>query len=75
MQFSDRFKTNAKRVLTASALMMVAGASFAQAAAVDVSAATDSLAAVKTAVNEVGPDMLSAVGAGIVFKWVLAFII
>lgn len=41
----------------------------------DVSAATGGLTQVVTAVGEIGPLMLSAVGAGIVFKWVLAFII
>lgn len=65
-----------KKILTGTALALAAGASFAQSTGgVDVSAATSSLESVATAVGEVGPLMLAAVGAGIVFKWVLAFLI
>lgn len=64
----------AKRVAVGSALAVVAGASMAQTA-VDVSAATDGLTQVATAVGEIGPLMVSAVAAGIVFKWVIAFLI
>lgn len=63
-----------KRVLIGSALALAAGAALAQSGP-DVSAATNGLTAVKSAVEEIGPLMLSAVGAGIVFKWVLAFLI
>lgn len=66
--------SKAKKILTGTALAMVAGASFAQTG-VDVSAATGGLTQVGTAIGEIGPLMLSAVGAGIVFKWVLAFLI
>jgi len=65
--------SGAKKFLVGSALAMVAGTSFAQG--VDVSAATDGFTQVATAVTTIGPLMLSAVGAGIVFKWVLAFLI
>lgn len=41
----------------------------------DISAATGGLGSVVAAVDELGPLMLGAVGAGIVYKWVLAFII
>ena len=66
--------SKAKQFMVGSALAMVAGVSMAQTGP-DVSAATEGLGAVKTAVEQVGPLMLSAVGAGIVFKWVLAFLI
>ncbi|WDL16002.1 major capsid protein [Xanthomonas campestris] len=65
-----------KKLLTGSALALAAGASMAQAAGgVDVSAATGGLTQVATAVGEIGPLMVSAVAAGIVFKWVIAFLI
>ena len=54
--------------------MVAAVPAFAQTAP-DVSAATDGLTAVATAVGEIGPLMLTAVGAGIVFKWILGFLI
>ncbi|TAA08849.1 major capsid protein [Pseudoxanthomonas winnipegensis] len=72
---TSKFRKYGTRGLVGTALMVVAAASFAQSTGVDVSAATGSLAQVKTAVGEIGPNMLAAVGAGIVFKWVLAFII
>ncbi|WP_372163658.1 major capsid protein [Xanthomonas axonopodis pv. cyamopsidis] len=65
-----------KKLLTGSALALAAGASMAQATGgVDVSAATGGLTQVATAVGEIGPLMVSAVAAGIVFKWVIAFLI
>lgn len=64
-----------KKLLTGSALALVAGASFAQSSGVDVSAATDGLQQVATAVGQIGPLMVTAVAAGIVFKWVIAFLI
>lgn len=52
------------------------GPAFAQTAgAADVSAATSGLEAVATAVGDIGPLMITAVAAGIVFKWVVAFLI
>lgn len=63
-----------KRVAVGSVLAIVAGASMAQSG-VDVSAATDGLNAVVTAVESIGPLMVGAVAAGIVFKWVIAFLI
>jgi|GEM_PF-4417355 len=62
-----------QKFMVGSALAVVAGASFAQGA--DISAASDGLTQVATAVGTLGGLMLSAVGAGIVFKWVLAFLI
>lgn len=64
-----------KRIAVGSALALAAGASMAQSASVDVSAATSGLQQVATAVGEIGPLMVSAVAAGIVFKWVIAFLI
>ena len=57
------------------ALGMVAAMPAMAQTAPDVSAATDGLTAVATAVGQIGPLMLTAVGAGIVFKWVLGFLI
>lgn len=57
------------------ALGMVAAMPAMAQTAPDVSAATDGLTAVATAVNDIGPLMLTAVGAGIVFKWILGFLI
>ncbi|CAD0335847.1 major capsid protein [Xanthomonas hortorum] len=66
----------AKKLLTGSALALAAGASMAQAAGgVDVSAATGGLQQVATSVGEIGPLMITAVASGIVFKWVIAFLI
>lgn len=56
-------------------LGMVAAMPAMAQTAPDVSAATDSLTAVATAVGQIGPLMLTAVGAGIVFKWILGFLI
>ena len=44
-------------------------------AAVDTTAITGSFTDAGTAINAIGPLMLTAVGAGIVFKWVLGFVI
>ncbi|WP_066095772.1 major capsid protein [Xanthomonas massiliensis] len=65
-----------KKILVGSGMAMAAGLACAQSAgSVDVSAATSGLQQVATAVGEVGPLMVSAVAAGIVFKWVIAFLI
>ena len=63
-----------KRFAVGSALALVAGASFAQST-VDVSAATGGLQAVADAVGDIGPLMVTAVASGIVFKWVIAYLI
>lgn len=55
-----------------SVLALAAGAA---SAAVDTTAATGAFTSVETAVNAVGPLMLAAVAAGIVYKWVTAFLI
>lgn len=65
-----------KNVLTtalAVGAVMVAGTASAQG--VDVSAATAGFQGVADAVGDIGPLMLTAVGAGIVYKWVVAFLI
>ena len=57
-------------------LALAAGSSFAQATGgVDVSAATNGLQAVADAVQDIGPLMVTAVAGGIVFKWVIAYLI
>ena len=63
-----------KKLLFGAALALVAGAASAQTA-VDVSDATDAFTGVATAVNSIGPLMLAAAGAGIVYKWVTAFLL
>jgi len=67
--------SNGKRFLIGSALALAAGAALAQSTGPDVSVATGAFQATKAAVEEIGPLMLGAVGAGIVFKWVIAFLI
>lgn len=65
-----------QKLLLGCALMAVGGiASATTAPAVDVSAATGGFEAVSTAVGEIGPLMLGAAAAGIVFKWVTAFLL
>lgn len=64
-----------KKLALAVAVSAASGAAMATAPAVDVSAATEGLTAVSTAVNSIGPLMLAAVAAGIVYKWVTAFLI
>lgn len=64
-----------QKLAVGSALAVVAGSSFAQSAGVDVSAATNGLQQVADAVADIGPLMVGAVAAGIVFKWVIAFLI
>ena len=62
-------------LITGSVLALAAGAAAAQTTGVDTSEATSAFTGVKTAVNSVGPLMLGAVAAGIVYKWVTAFLI
>lgn len=65
-----------KKVLLGTAVAMAAGSAMASGGGgVDVSAATEGFGAVETAVNAVGPLMLTAAAAGIVYKWVTAFLI
>lgn len=44
-------------------------------AAVDTTAATAAFTDTGTAINAIGPAMLIAVAAGIVYKWVTAFLL
>lgn len=65
-----------QKMAIGSALALAAGSSFAQATGgVDVSAATSGLQAVADAVQDIGPLMVTAVAGGIVFKWVIAYLI
>lgn len=57
------------------ALALAASGGAMASTAVDVTAATGAFAGVETAVNTIGPAMLLAVAAGIVYKWVAAFLI
>lgn len=43
--------------------------------AADVTAITDSFTELATHVETIGGVMLAAVGAGVIFKWILGFII
>lgn len=66
-----------KKVLLGTAIAVAAGSAFAGGggSGADVSAATEGFGAVETAVNAIGPLMLTAAAAGIVYKWVTAFLI
>lgn len=59
-------------LLLGTALTLAAGSASAQ---VDTTAAEGAFTGVATAVNDIGPLMLTAVAAGIVYKWVTAFLI
>lgn len=62
------------RLLATSALAFSPVLAFAQAAPVDVSDATDQLAAVGTAVVAIGVAMVAAIAAGIAYRWIVAFL-
>lgn len=65
-----------KAALAVGAVSMVAaGSAAAQTAGVDVTAATAGFTGVTDAVNDIGPLMLGAAAAGIIYKWVTAFLI
>ena len=50
-------------------------AAFAQSSGADVSAATDALASAGTAIAAIGVAMVAAASAGIVYRWVTAFLV
>lgn len=64
-----------KKLLFGSAFLLASGAALASGGGPDVSAATDGFTQVGAAVNSIGPVMLTAAAAGIVYKWVTAFLI
>lgn len=66
---------NKKSALLGTALMMAAGTALAGGGGPDVTAATSGFTQVASAVNSIGPLMLTAAAAGIVYKWVTAFLI
>lgn len=68
-------KLSMKNVLAIGTVLMVASGAAAAQSTVDVTAATGAFTATADAVNDVGPLMLTAVAAGIVYKWVVAFLI
>lgn len=63
-----------KRVLVGACVVVASGAA-AAATGPDLSEATAGFTAVGTAIDTVGPLMLGAAAAGIVYKWVTAFLI
>lgn len=63
------------KALALGALAVVATAALPAFAAADVSGAVAGFTEVGTAVSTIGQVMLGAVAAGIVYKWVTAFII
>ncbi len=66
----------ASRLGLMSCLLMLSLAAVGTAhAQVDTTAIETSFTDTTTAVGNIGPLMLTAVGAGIVFKWVLGFVI
>lgn len=70
MNVLKRFAVPAGVVATS----MAPFAAMAEAASVDVSAATDSLSQVGTAVALIGVAMVAAISAGIAYRWVTAFL-
>lgn len=63
-----------KHVLIGGSLLAVSGLASASTG-VDVSGASNAFTEVATAVGTIGPLMIGAVAAGIVAKWVVAFLI
>lgn len=53
---------------------LVSNSAFAQAAAIDVSDATDAMAQVGVAVAAIGVAMVAAIAAGIAYRWVVAYL-
>lgn len=64
--------TNLKKLGFGAGLLAATGSAFAQA---DVSAATSALADAATAIGLIGVAMLAAASAGIVYRWVTAFLV
>lgn len=63
------------KFLQSSAVVATAlSPALAFAQAVDVTAATDSLAQVGTAVALIGVAMIAAISAGIAYRWVVAYL-
>lgn len=55
--------------------VLAAGAASASGGAVDISAATGAFDEAATAIGAVGAAMVVAAGAGIVYRWVTAFLV
>ncbi len=72
MQSNTRF-TNWKARASAIGMSLAPMAVFAQGA--DVSAATGALADAATAIAAIGVAMVAAAAAGIVYRWVTAFLV
>lgn len=68
-------KTAIATIGTTLAGLAFSGMAMAQATAPDTSAATDAFGAVEIAVVAIGVAMLAAAGAGIVYRWVTAFLL
>lgn len=68
-----QFKKLKQAALTVGTVI-AAGAAFAQTGP-DVSAATGAFDAAATAIGTVGAAMVAAAGAGIVYRWVTAFLV
>lgn len=73
MQSNTRF-TNWKARAAAVGMSLAPMAVFAQGGA-DVSAATGALADAGTAIAAIGVAMVAAAAAGIVYRWVTAFLV
>lgn len=65
-------KSFGQKLTVGSALALASVSAFAQA---DVSAATGALADAATAIGLIGVAMLAAAAAGIVYRWVTAFLV
>lgn len=72
MNLRSLLSSGAARFGSGAGLLALAGSSFA---AVDTTAASAGFTDAATAIGSIGPLMLTAVAAGIVYKWVTAFLI
>lgn len=68
-------KFGGKQLALAVGMVALSGAAAASGGGVDTTPATEAFTGVETAVNTIGPVMLGAVAAGIIYKWVTAFLI
>jgi TPP-dependent pyruvate/acetoin dehydrogenase alpha subunit len=68
-------KSKAMKISVGIGTTLAAGAAMAQSSGPDVSAATSAFTAAGTAIGTVGAAMVVAAAAGIVYRWVTAFLV
>lgn len=72
MQMIEQFKSKTALFATAASAMVVSGIASAQ---VDVSDATSAFGDAATAIGLIGVAMVAAAAAGVVYRWVTAYIV